>query len=98
MNLFVRVVSAACEKIIEQAIVNLCLCQYDQQGLNSYIGLARLRYIMVGLETVQHPYQTLGRQLWPDSVDDQQVVEALAFLFVSQVSPDQEDQVLNATR
>ena len=83
---------------MEQAIVNLCLCQYGQQGLNAHIRLARLRYIMVGLEAAQHPNQTLGRQLWPDSVDDQQVVEALVLLFVGQVSPDQEDQVLNAAR
>ena len=83
---------------MEQSIVNLCLCQYDQQGLNAHIRLARLRYIMVGLETVQHPHQTLGRQLLPDSVDNQQAVEALALLVVGQVSPDQEDQVLKAAR
>jgi hypothetical protein len=53
---------------------------------------------MVGLETVQHPHQTLGRQLLPDSVDNQQAVEALALLVVGQVSPDQEDQVLKAAR
>ena len=83
---------------MEQAIGNLCLCQYDQQGLNAHIQLARLRYIMVGLEVVQHPHQTRRRQLWHDSVDDQQVVEALAFLVVGQVPSDQEDQVLNAAR
>ena len=65
-----------------QVIVNLCLCQYDQQGLNAHIRLARLHYIMVGIEADQHPHQTLGKQLWHDSVDDQQVVEALAFLVV----------------
>ena len=76
---------------MEQAIGNLCLCQYDQQGLNAHIQLARLRYIMVGLEVVQHPHQTGRRQLWHDSVHDEHVVEALAFLVISQASPDQED-------
>ena len=72
-----RVLSATCEKIVEQAIVNLCLCQYDQQGLNAHIRLARLHYIMVGIEAAQHPHQTLGRQLWPDSVHAEQVVEVI---------------------
>ena len=83
---------------MEQAIGNLCLCQYDQQGLNAHIQLARLRYIMVGLEVVQHPHQTRRRQLWHDSVDDQLVVEALAFFIVGQVSPDQKDPAVNAAR
>jgi hypothetical protein len=56
---------------------HFCLCQYHQQGLNAHILLARLRYIMAGLEVVQHPQQTRRRQLWHNSVDDQQVVEAL---------------------